>query len=278
MSAVLLPHSLTELWAVLCERPDGCLMAGGTDLLPARRRAPADERPLVCLERIPELHEIREQPDGGLEIGAGVSFARLAAHPTLRADYPVLAQAAASVGAPAIRAMATIGGNICTASPAGDSLPPLYLLDAVLTLHGPTGKRRLPIAEAISGPRRTVLAPDEILVVVTLPPPRPWQVQRYDKIGRRNALAIAVASLATAIRLDDDGRVTEARFAWGSVGPTVLRCAAAEQALCGRPLTQTTLADAAALADAVLQPIDDLRASAWYRRQVANNLLLRLAR
>ena len=277
MSGVIFPRSLEELFARQERHPDAFLMAGGTDLLVRLRSfLPEQEKPFICLERIHELSEVRELPDGGIVIGGCVSFSRIAAHPLLRKRCPVLTRAAASAGGPAIRNMATIGGNIATASPAGDSLPPLYVLGAVLELVSAGGVRRLPVAEYITGPGMSSGGPGEVISKILIPSPDRFNLQHFEKVGRRKSLAIAVASLAAAIRLEND-RVAEARFAWGSVGPTVVCCPEAEAALVGRPLTEESLIVAAGHARETVRPIDDIRATAAYRRAVAGNLLLRLA-
>ena len=174
-----------------------------------------------------------------------------------------------------MRNQATLGGNICTASPAGDTLPALYALGAQAVLMSRDAVRVLDVAEFITGPGRTVLEPGEILARVRIPLPDPGAVQHFEKVGRRRALAISVASLAAVLRLDGDA-VRDIRLAFGSVGPTVLRCAEAEAWLTGRTLTADNLRHAAGLVRSTVRPIDDVRATADYRRQVAGNLVLRL--
>lgn len=276
MSAVLFPQTVDELVALLYEQPDSRIMAGGTDLLVALRNSGDKPGQIIALEQIPVLSEINELPDGSISIGANISFSRIVRDPVLQARYPLLTQAAATVGGPAIRTMATIGGNIVTASPAGDSLPALYLLDAQLKLCSVAGCRTVAISDFISGPRRTMLQPGEIINRIILPPAQEWTIQRFEKVGRRKSLAIAVASLAAMVQLTADGTVAEARFAWGSVGPTVMRCSEAESCLVGEPLSEAALQAAAVLVQQAVQPIDDIRATADYRRSVAGNLLLRL--
>ncbi|WP_078789945.1 FAD binding domain-containing protein [Trichlorobacter thiogenes] len=270
------PVTIEELFAVQEQQPEARIMAGGTDLLVALRHGPQDTRPIICLERIEELRRIDELPDNSVSIGAAVTFGSIVRSPLLKARYSLLTQAASTVGGPAIRNMASIGGNIVTASPAADSLPALYLLDAQLELRSTTGSRTMAIAEFMLGPRRTLLQPGEIISRIILPPAQDWSIQLFEKVGRRKSLAIAVASLAAMLRLAADGTVVEARFAWGSVGPTVLRCPAAEALLKGQPLSEAVLTEAAALVQDAVSPIDDIRASADYRRTVAGNLLLRL--
>jgi xanthine dehydrogenase FAD-binding subunit len=273
---VSFPDTIAELFAVQEQQPEARIMAGGTDLLVALRHGPQDTLPIICLERIEELRRIDELPDNSVSIGAAVTFGSIVRSPLLKVRYPLLTQAASTVGGPAIRNMASIGGNIVTASPAADSLPALYLLDAQLELRSAAGSRTVAIAEFILGPRRTMLQPREIISRVILPPATGWDLQLFEKVGRRKSLAIAVASLAATVRLTDDGTVAEARFAWGSVGPTIVRCPAAETLLKGQPLSEVVLTEAAALVQDAVSPIDDIRATADYRRTVAGNLLLRL--
>jgi CO/xanthine dehydrogenase FAD-binding subunit len=274
--AVYSPGTLAEVFDRLRDEPDSRIMAGGTDLLVRLRRSPDDERPLVCLERVAELAEIT-QDDGWLRLGAAASLARVAGHPLVARAAPVLAKAIGELGSPLIRNMGTLGGNVATASPAGDSLPPLYVHEALVELASARGRRRLPVSGFILGPARTALEPGEIIAAVLIPRAEPFDVPHFEKVGRRNALAIAVLSLAALVRLNPKGRVAEARLAVGSAAPTVVRCPRAEKALIGEKLTLASLRRAAALVREDVAPIDDVRATADYRRQVAGNLLLRLA-
>lgn len=276
MKPIFSPQSLPELFSIREAHPDARLMAGGTDLLVRLRRQPSDDRPLILLERIEALQRIETTPTE-IVIGSGVCFSRIAAGEHAVAEFPVLAQAAATIGAPTLRNMATIGGNVCTASPAGDSLPALYVLDASVELVSAQGTRTMPVCEFISGPGKTKLGMNEILYAIHIPRKRPaWTIQRYEKIGKRKSLAVAVASMAAAIRLDKNGVVHEAHLAWGSVGPTVMRCPEAENALISRKPAVDALLAAAAFVPESVRPIDDIRATAAYRRRVCANLLLRL--
>jgi len=276
---VLTPRELPELFAAL-QTPGAQLLAGGTDLLVRLRTAQGRGEPgpaaLVRLDAIASLRGVEPAPHGELRLGAACTHAELLAHPLVRTELPELASALSNLGSPPIRNMGTLGGNICTASPAGDTLPPLMALGAEVELASASGARRMALCDFITGPGRTRLAPGEVLAAVLVPPMRGFQVRRFEKVGRRSALAVAVVSLAALLRLER-GRVAEARLAWGSVGPTVWRCPAAEAALVGRCLTLSTLGGVAAIVRENIRPIDDVRASADYRRQVAGNLLLRLA-
>ena len=280
---VLFPRSLKECFAAL-EQPGARILAGGTDLLVrlrARRKEAGEAGVLVSLDRLEALRGVSEAGGKGLHrvlrLGAASTHTELLTHPLVRARLPMLAAALENLGSPPIRNMGTLGGNLCTASPAGDCLPPLMALGAELELASASGTRRLPLADFVLGPGRTALASGEVLAAVHVPLPEPGVLQHFEKVGRRNALAVAVVSLAALVRLGRGGKVASAQLAWGSVGPTVWRCPEAEAALAGRRLSLSALMDAAAVVRQRVQPISDLRASADYRREVAGNLLLRLA-
>lgn len=270
--SVQIPISLDELWPLLRD-PDTRVMAGGTDLL-VKRRAGLMSGPIRCLERIPELRGIISD-ENGLRIGAATTLTEILESAAVTAHWPVLTQAVRVLGSPLIRHQATLGGNIVTASPAGDTLPALHVLEAAVELASKDGVRTMPVAEFITGPGQTRLEHGEILAAVRIPRPEPGTIQHFEKVGKRHALAISVASLAAMLRLDR-GRIQTIRLALGSLGPTVLRCDAAEKWLAGRKLDADTLLQAADLVRASVHPIADVRATAEYRRQVAGNLLLRL--
>lgn len=276
MNTVLLPQNLDELWRMRAENPGASLYAGGTDLLVRRRAGLVRPAALICLERIAELRSIYIDGDV-LAIGACATHRECLESSEISRHAPVLAQALRQIGGPHIRNMGTIGGNICTASPAGDSLPPLYMLEAEVALRSPEGERRMPISQFIIGPGQNALNADEILDHVRIPLSREYSIQHFEKVGQRNAMAIAIVSLAAVVRTGARGIVEEARLALGSVGPTVLRCTEAEEALTGRRLSMTALREAGRRIRPVVRPIDDIRASAAYRREVAGSLPLRLS-
>jgi CO/xanthine dehydrogenase FAD-binding subunit len=275
MSRVILPTSLNELWRALERHPEARVYAGGTDLLVRRRQEPGQDLPLICLERIVALRRIATHSEE-IFLGAGCTHSQLLSSPLVQDRLPILAQALAVLGSPLIRNVGTIGGNIVTASPAGDTLPPLYALNASLEIISPGLTRRLPIQEFIKGPGQTALRTGEILSGVVIGLPAASAIQHFEKVGQRAALAISVASLAALVQINQAGIVQSARLAWGSVGPTVITSPAAEEVLEGRPLDRRSLGEAAELARAAAKPISDLRASAAYRSKLAGNLLLRL--
>ena len=273
---IFLPNNLDELWPLLAAYPDACLMAGGTDVLVARRGGRIAAGTLIGLELIAELRGVREHADY-LEIGAATPLADLLADARIGAAFPALTRALSHFGGAVLRQMATLGGNICNASPAGDSLPPLYALGACLRLASAGGERLLPIAEFVTGARRTALLPGEILASIRLPLSPSWNFQHFEKLGTRQAMAIAVVSLAICAELDADRRVAQIRCAWGAVAPTVVMSEAVDAALRGHRLTQERLTAVAPQVMAAIAPISDLRASADYRRRMASGLLLRIA-
>ncbi len=275
MREVHLPHTPEELWPILDGEPEAAVYAGGTDLIVRMGTGRPDPPSLVCLERMESWRGVREE-SGALWLGACTTFSELLRSGDVCGRLPLLAAAVATLGSPQVRNMGTLGGNICTASPAGDSLPPLYVMDAAVELQSSRGTRRMPIREFITGPGRTQLQRGEVLTGVRVGIPQGFQVHRFEKVGQRKALACAISSMAALLKLSGDGAVSEGRIAWGSVGPTVVVSAEVEGFLRGRKVTPATVEEAAALAERAVAPIDDVRGSAAYRRQVAGNLLRKL--
>ncbi len=270
-----LPTTLDEVWSIMDREPGAKVYAGGTDLLVQLRHGLISAESLICIERLDEIHGVREDPDE-IFIGAGTTHARLLDSDIIREHLPVLAQALETLASQPIRHMGTIGGNIVNASPAGDTLPPLYVLDATLEIRSRGNTRNVPINQFISGAGQIRLGTKELLTGIRIPKPRGFGIHHFEKIGRRKSQACAVASMAALVSLSTDGTVEDIRLAWGSVGPTVVTCPAAENILRGTPLSLQTLEEAASEVRATVAPIDDVRAGADYRRVVAGNLVLRL--
>jgi carbon-monoxide dehydrogenase medium subunit len=268
------PATLHEAVTLLAAEPEARPIAGGTDLLPRLRAGVLAPELLVDLRLLP-LTEIAAAPDC-LRIGACVTHAGLAASDVLRDSFPALAQACRTVGGPPIRSRGTVGGNLANASPAADAAPPLLAFDAQVVIASIRGERILPLNDFFLGPGRTALAPGDILTEIRLPWPGPRTAAVYLKLGRRQAMAVAVASVAVRLTLSEAGEVTAARVALGSVAPVPLRALAAEALLSGRPVSDgvgfSRVAQAAAAACA---PISDLRASAAYRKRMIEVLTRR---
>lgn len=272
---VLFPQTCSELQAMIAAHPQGRIMAGGSDLLVKLRQTGQTIPAVFCLERLSELRQTGWQ-QAEFCIGAAVTQQQLLDNVVIQTEFSALYQALNELASPPIRHAATLVGNLCSASPAADSLPPLVVLEACVDIDGPAGRRRLPVDGFVLGPGKNCLQPGEFVRAVRLPRPSQGLVSSYHKVGKRKALAIAVASLAAAYRLAVGGEVASIRLAWGSVGPTVICSKAVEEFICGKPLTEEVLRQAGELARQAVCPIDDVRAGADYRRSLAGNLLLRL--
>lgn len=275
MIKVTLPGSLEELWMILEKEPETGIYAGGTDLLVRRRKGLCRHNSLTCLERIEELKGIREEGER-IFIGACTPFSQIISSRLIQGNFPLLIKAISVLGSPHIRNTGTIGGNIATASPAGDTLPPLYALDGEVILITRESSRCLPVREFIKGPGSTGIKSGEIISGLRLKKVCGFDIYHYEKVGQRQALSIAIVSLASMIEVDEKGIIKEARLAWGSVAPTIVRSAEAEEALIDKPLDIKSLSEAARIISKAVHPIDDVRATAEYRRIAAGNILLRL--
>ncbi len=272
MNSIFLPYKMGDLWEVKQKDPEAIILAGGTGLLVFLREKGLHPHTIVGLENLWELKQI-EMQNGEIRIGAMVTHQQLLESPVIQAQLPGLHQAVTVLGYPPIRHMGTIGGNICTASPAGDTLPSLYVLNAVAELRTPTASRLLPIQDLIKGPGQNVLGRDEILYQIRIPVPSPSAVSFYFKVGQRKALAISVCSLASMLQVaEDEQTIVDCRFAWGSVGPTIMRFPGLEKNLIGEKLSLNKLREFGQTAASMVSPITDIRGSAEYRRMLVSNL------
>lgn len=278
------PATLADALALKAQHGESArLLAGGTDLLieldRGVRAAPdGGELGLIDLTRIPGLDEIWEE-HGQIHLGPLVTHNQCLAHPTIVARAFPLARACWEVGAPQIRNRATVAGNLVTASPSNDTITPLMALDATVTLTSASrGERTLPLAAFYTGFRKVDLAPDEILTRISFAPLDDTHSGTFIKLGLRRAQAISVLSVAAIVRRDAAGLVTHAAISLGAVAPRVVRAQAAEAALVGKPLDETSITEAARLAQAASAPIDDIRATADYRRAMVEMLTLRALR
>jgi CO/xanthine dehydrogenase FAD-binding subunit len=271
MADYLRPASLPEALGALA-RP-WTVLAGGTDFYPARVGRTIDEN-VLDITGIPELRGISAGPTGW-RLGATTTWSTLIEAPLPRL-FDGLKQAAREVGGRQIQNAGTLAGNLCNASPAADGVPPLLALDAEVELAGRAGTRRLPLSSFITGNRRTVLAPGELLVAIHVPKPGHDARSAFLKLGARRYLVISVAMAAATLEIAD-GRVAAARIAVGSCSAVAQRLPALEAALPGAPLTALAeRVEASQLAP--LSPIDDVRGSAAYRRDAVVTLLRRLLR
>jgi xanthine dehydrogenase iron-sulfur cluster and FAD-binding subunit A len=271
------PATLADALALLAAHPSARIVAGGTDVLVELGRHIRPTDTLIDLTRVAGLRYVREE-GGEIAIGALATHNDVIAAPACVAGALPLAQACVEVGAPQIRARATVAGNLVTASPANDTITPLVALGAALVLAGPAGERTLPIADFFLGVRRTALAPGELLREIRVPALGPRRRGIFLKLGLRGAQAISVVNVAAVLTFAGDGPdapVAEARIALGCVAPTIVRAPAAEASLAGRTLDAAACAEAGRLAVAACAPIDDVRGSAAYRSEAVAALVAR---
>jgi len=272
--AAVRPRSLDEAVRYLVEDPALVPTAGCTDLMVRGPEALHRMDRVIDLLGVPELRGIREF-EGGLEIGATTSFSEIRRSVAVRAAFPILAEAAAVVGGWQIQNRATLGGNMANASPAGDSLPVLLALDAVVVAAGAQGFREIPYAEFHAGYRQTALRPGEIVARVRLPWLPSGAVQAFRKVGTREAQAISKIVVALAGRVED-GKIADLRLAAGSVAAMPVRLRAAEAAVRGLPSGSETADLAGREAAREVTPIDDVRSTAHYRRFALERVVRRL--
>jgi CO/xanthine dehydrogenase FAD-binding subunit len=273
----LAPSSIAD--AVSALRASGGaarLMAGGTDLLVQMRGGRAKPKVVIDLKRIPGLTGIREE-GGGFVIGAATSGAALGEHEALKAAWPGLVEAANLIGSTQVQGRASLGGNLCNASPAADSVPALIAADAVCIVEGPGGARELPVDKVQAGPGKTTLTADEILVAFRLPARPARSGDAYLRLIPRTEMDIAVVGAGVSLTLDASGVCTAARVSVGAVAPTCLLVEAAGAAVVGTTLDEAALAKLEATVAAACKPISDKRGTAEYRTKVAAVLARRAA-
>ncbi len=263
------PQSVDEVLETLAEHGAGArVVAGGTDLV-VRARGTKTPLPdaLVAVHRLSELGGIQES-DETVSIGALVSYQQMEDSELLRDRYTALVDAAKLVGSPATRHVGTIGGNLCNASPAMETGSPLLVFDASVELRSSTDSRRVAIADFLEGPGRSAAKPDELLTEVVIPALPENAGSAYLRLEYRQAMEIAIVGAAAMVVLGGDGTIREARIALTAVAPTCVRAPEAEAELAGNAPTAELLAEAGASAANVVAPIDDVRASADYRRKM----------
>ena len=260
-----------EALALLADHPGVWRpLAGGTDVMVQLAAGTLPHRQYVGIWGLRELRFIR-QTDQSVTLGALTTFSDILHHDLLRAEYPLLARAAADTGGVANQNRGTIGGNIANASPAADTPPALLAYDAHVELVSTGGRRLVPYERFHTGYKQMDLAPDELIAAIRLPRRTGW-VQHYRKVGARRAQAISKVCFAAAARMEGS-RVGDIRLAFASVAPTVCRAVGAEAALRGAELGPAAIAAAADVLELELAAIDDVRSTAAYRLRVARNLL-----
>lgn len=268
------PASLAEASRFLADHANEARpFLGGTDTFVRMRDGVWKEKYIVDVKNLDGMRDISFNPATGLTIGASVNMNKVIASPEVNEHYPVLAEAAHTVASYQLRSRATIVGNICNASPAGDTIGACLVLGGILTVHGVDGVREEPLQTFFVGPGKTVLKPGDIVTAIKFPLPPKGYAAKYIKLGRNAIGDLAIVGV-TGLGYPDSDAPSGYRFriALASVAPTPLRAAQAEEILAQNPITEETIAQAAQAAMDACNPIDDVRGSARYRKFMIRNL------
>ena len=258
--------SLNEALKLVNELEDFKVVAGGTDLvmdLKIKRYIPKN---IIDISRVKELDYIVDEGDR-IRIGALTRLQEIVDSPIIREKAYVLAEAVNQMASWQIRNIATIGGNLCNASPAADTAPPLYVLNAELKLVSVEGERIVPVTKFFHGPRKTELKKNELLAEIIIPVEKDAGASAI-KLGRRNAFTLSIVAVATLVKVSDN-KFTDVRVALNSVAPTPVRATSVEKALTGREVSLEAVEEASKLVVNDIKPISDVRASADYRREMS---------
>lgn len=271
------PTSIAEAVRVLSQHNGSARpLAGGTDLIDQIRVGRHQPQIVVDVKKIPELNTL-EMSTAGLRLGAAVPCHRLSCDAGLCAAYSALVDSARIIGGIQIQSRASIGGNLCNSGPAADSIPALIALGARAVIAGPAGHREVPVEEFCTGPGKNILAPGEFLVELKFPPRPDHSGSHYRRFIPRNEMDIAVVSVGASVVLDATcEQIVSARIALGAVGPTPLFAKEAGDLLAGQTAGPAVYEQAAAAAQAVTSPIDDMRGTREFRRHVAGVLVRRV--
>jgi carbon-monoxide dehydrogenase medium subunit len=270
------PSSVAEATDIL-RRGNGRYraLAGGTDVIIQLRRRMANWEGLVNIKRLPDVATWSVEAGKGLHVGTAVPFRELETSETVQERYPALKEAIGVIGSLQLRNSATIGGNVCNASPAADSVPALMVSGATATFISDSTSQTLPIENLFTGPGRTVLGSAGLLLWLDLPEPPGMSGSCFERLTPRSALDIGIVSAASQVTLGPGGMVERAAIALGAVAPTPVRASESESALLGHEPTPELLARVAGMASKECSPMDDIRGSASYRRAMVEVLVRR---
>jgi Aerobic-type carbon monoxide dehydrogenase, middle subunit CoxM/CutM homologs len=252
------------------------ILAGGTDIIVQLREGLRDADLVVDVKRIPDLAELSYSPGKGLRLGASVPCCQIYEHQAIAKAYPALVDSARIVGGWQIQSRASVGGNLCNSSPAGDTIPALIAHGATCVIAGPGGHREVKVEEFCTGPGKNVLQPGELLVTLIFPPPAAKSGSAYERFIPRNEMDIAVAGAGTWVKLSANGaKIEQARIGLCAIAPTPKFAAEASGWLAGRPASEGTFAQAGELAKKVASPITDMRGTVEYRVHLVGVLVKR---
>jgi len=274
---VLIPSSISELDAMLAGLDDKTqILAGGTDLLPRIKRGFKKPEKVLSLHRLTELRNLNYKPGDGLHIGALATHAQVAVHPDVRQKYSALAEACSGVASPQVRNLGTVAGNIANASPAADTAPVLLALRAEVFIRRAGGLRSIPLSDFFCGPGKTVLSPNEVIERIYIPEPLPGTLSIFLKLGRHKALECSICSVALAA-VPKARRWHHVGLALGAVAPVPLLEGHTAAMLEGQTWTSDLISAAGQSAASASIPIDDIRASAGYRKAMIPMLVKKSA-
>ncbi len=276
------PKSLDEAFQTLA-KSNGAgqvrALVGGTDLIDQIRQNRRTPSIVMDIKRIPEAMRLEWVPGEGLHVGAAVPLTDTSAFPAVQEHYPSIAESTQLVGSVQIQNRASMGGNVCNSAPSADTVPPLITYSARAVIAGPRGRREVPIEQFFTGPGQNVLAKDEILLEVVVPPPPAHSSGHYLRFIPRNEMDIAVAGVASMLVLAPRSRrCTQARIALASVSPVPTRAKAAEAVLEGKTVTAELIQEAGERAVEACNPINDVRGTIEYRKELVKVLTRRTLR
>lgn len=271
----LVPTTIDEAISLLSShKGEAQVIAGGTDLIHKMKRSEETPQYLVGLKNIPGLDYIDYDESQGLRFGPLVTIHTIEVSSLVRDRFPILAQAASTIGSAQIRNLGTIVGNLCSALPSADMAPGLIVLGATAKIASKKGERTIAVEDFFSGPSESVLAPDEMVVEVQVPNPPPHRGMVYIKHTIRAAMELAIVGVATLVTVQD-GVYSDAKIALGAVAPTPMRATKAESVLKGKPYSKKLVRQASEAASEEARPISDIRASAEYRKEMVRILTAR---
>ncbi|MBX3550403.1 MAG: xanthine dehydrogenase family protein subunit M [Xanthobacteraceae bacterium] len=265
----LAPQTLQDAVTMAKARGDAArFIAGGTDLVIQARKSGTWPEAVINLQQIPDLGEIKGSGQN-FSLGSLVTHRQIEREGRFAGALEALCESACVIGGHQVRNVATVGGNLCNASPAADMVPILLCLNAEVALAGSEGRRVVPLASFIEGPRRTKRAHDEVMTEIAFSAPAQKFASAFLKGGRRRAMEISIVAMAGVVSASRDGKLTDVRLAMGAAGPKAIRLTEVEKFLEGKALSKDVLEETGRLAAAAASPIDDVRASASFRRHLA---------
>ena len=270
-----LPQSVDEALSILNSESNATVFAGATDLIPQLRGGRVEPRLIVDLKNIPSLVNLSFS-NGTLKIGAATPVANIKNNAKLTNEFPGLSEASGLIGSDQIQNRASLGGNVCTASPGADTVPSLMVNDTLVVIASNSGPRTIPVADVITGPGSISLGSEEFIIEFLLEQPPSRTSDAYERFIPRTEMDIAVVDAAARISLDERGHCQEAKIAIGAAAPTVIRIPVAERILQGKKINDEVLTEVMDETSKACKPINDKRGTIEYRRQVAGVLVKRV--